>query len=388
MSLGAQTYLAGAALDPSGEIIIAPTFAATTSVGDQQVDTGLHILKLHRDGTLAWDLALTDHSEAYVLDSALTATGQLYIAGTFARSIGTDGHIAMSKGDRDAFVAQVSPEGQVNWLQSLGGLAREAAVSLSISEQFQRVAIGGWAESTFAFADKTYSARGTAKDGFSAVYSTQGTPLWAQRFHGLGLDRVDAVAWDQDALVVFGSFATNLRFETLSLKSNGLGDLFCTRFGPDGEELWQRSWGGDKQESADALRIEEDGRLVLAAHSYGDINLGGQPLLARGGSDLLLWTVTSQGEPISSLRLGGSGNEFPTRLTPAGPLQVFGYHDGATNLGFDDILDDAKEHAFALEMDSEFRVSRVSRPKGERTFPTNNPSLELSKRNGSTTLRW
>ena len=198
ISFRAPDHLVVAELDDDGELIMAPTLTSATTLGGTDLAPGLHLVKLRRDGRVRWDIPLTSHTEAYGLALHLGSDGDIYLAGSFAREMHVGESKLASRGDRDAFVARVGPDGTLRWMDSLGGPAREVALSLSVSEESQRLAIGGWAESSFDFANQPFPAQGTAKDGFAAVYALDGTPKWAKRFRGVGLDRVDAVGLDNE----------------------------------------------------------------------------------------------------------------------------------------------------------------------------------------------
>ena len=136
------------------------------------------------------------------------------------------------------------------------------------------------------------------------------------------------------------------------------------------------------------MRIHDDGRISLAGLSHGDIQLTDTLLPARGQSDILLWQLNAHGEPLASLRLGGAGEDVPLQLSQHGPLRLFGQHRGATNLGFEDIDGPPTWRAFAIELDTQFRVARSERPEFERAYLVEAAGLSLGRTGADTALRW
>ncbi len=245
-TLPVGSVLRAAAFDREGDVVLAPTMGGAGTIGKASLPRGLSLLALKIDGTQRWQRHLTGDSDSFVRSIKIRANGDFILAGSFAGKLAIDGHTVVSHGDRDAFVLVLSQEGKVIWMQSLGGPAREQASSIAISEDQERIAIGGWAESSFRFAGKELSARGTAKDGFVAVYDASGKALWAKRYVGVGVDEVHDLAYEGGELAVLGSFSSTLRFSPDIIYSHGERDLFCIRYDEEGARLWLRTWGSDK----------------------------------------------------------------------------------------------------------------------------------------------
>jgi hypothetical protein len=286
---------------------------------------GLSLLALNSSGQSRWHRHLSDSLESLVSAIVETEDGGYVIVGTFAGRFQVDGHSIKSQGDRDAFVAMVSREGKFQWLRSLGGLAREQATSLAINADGDRISVGGWAESSFHFAGKEYSSRGTAKDGFVATYDASGTPLWAKRYQGIGVDQVHDLAYDVDDLTVLGSFSRALRFTDFTANTRGERDIFCVRYDAEAVEQWARSWGSDQAELGIDLEIGIRGETRLVALVEGDIQIGDTQRPALGKSDILLWTLGSSGDVLASERYGGTESFIATE---AAGENISGYYRG------------------------------------------------------------
>lgn len=379
--------LAFAHRDADGDVLIAPSLRSALAIGSTVLESGLHVIKLKPDGSIRWSIQLTTNTEAHATSLAIDSLGNIYLAGSYARDFRVGDTSMRSQGDRDAFVVSLNLGGTLRWMHSLGGAAREVALSLSISEESNLLAIGGWAESTFEFKKKRYSGRGSAKDGFVAVYDLEGAPRWCERFVGRGAKRVRAVGFDQDELIVAGTLTDRLMLGASTVSSKGGSDIFLARFGADAKLAWQRHWGSAKNDIVHAMRVNLDGSLLLAAETHEDLQIGDRLLAAKGGSDVILWEVARDGSPGASLRLGATGDEIPVELQQQGPIQLSGFHVGTTNLGFEDLDGGDEARAFAVSIDGEFRVTRSrSLPRWQRHSVQN--GAQLGRTEAGTVLRY
>ena len=356
LTLPTGSVLRAAAIDREGDLILAPTLALEERLAAGKLARGLSLSKLKKDGSVRWSRQISTNAEAFVRAIEVTDDGHYVIAGTFAGEISIGDLHLQSQGDRDAFVAMFSQEGQLRWMRALGGLAREQATTLAISEEAQQVTIGGWAESSFRFAGKEHPARGTAKDGFIATYDLSGTPQWAQRYQGIGIDQVHALAYDRAELTVFGSFTSALRFGTEILRSKGERDMFCARYEAEGALLWHRAWGSAKRDRPVDITIADSGRISALGVIEGDIEMGAESWPSQGESDLLLWSMDASGEVELSRRLGGKGGEFATDSEPGPAFTLTGYYTGQAQLAHRTLPAPVAERAFLLQLDSDFSV--------------------------------
>lgn len=377
-----------ALLTPDGGIVIAPTLRQPMRFGATQLKTGIHLIKLRPSGEIDWSERLSANTEGSVKAAAVSGDGSIFVAGAFVGTIAIGSERRISNGDWDAFVLSTDALGAPRWIEAMGGAARESITSLALSAEYGYVAIGGWAESTFAIGNKTHRGRGSAKDGFLASYDGEGGFRWGTRLMGRGRKEVQALAFDVDELLVAGNFYDKLVLGKTTLDTAGKSDIFLVRYGEDGALKWTRNWGGVGDELATSMLVRFDGSALLAARSDDAIDLGSGMLPTRGGNDALLIRVAADGGDAGALRIGGSGAEYPTGVSDQ-PLTLRGMHTGDTNLGFDDIASDAAGmRAFHIEFDEDLRVQRAKRPDAEALGVTNSEALSLTRNAGRIHLRF
>jgi hypothetical protein len=138
----------------------------------------------------------------------------------------------------DVFLSKFDSNGNFQWARTWGGLGRDAGISAA-ADITGNVYVAG------AF-DSTEYAR---PDAFLVKYDPNGNYLWADTWGGNWADSAVTVAVDENGNgYVAGCFRGKVDFDpgpgTSYIKSNAQNDAFLSKFDPDGNYLWTRSWGG------------------------------------------------------------------------------------------------------------------------------------------------
>lgn len=161
-------------------------------------------------------------------------------------------------------------------------------------------------------------------DAFILKYASNGTLLWQKTWGGGSQetfnDYASDVAVDQSGNVyVVGS--------TQSFASGPSGeDAFILKYGPDGNLLWQKTWGGYDVESAEGVAIDQSGNLYVVGHQWtgGDrdafilkLDSNGNGIWARG------WRLADD-EYVKGVAVDRDGNVYVAGFT--GGLQDFWWY--------------------------------------------------------------
>lgn len=90
------------------------------------------------------------------------------------------------------------------------------------------------------------------------------------------------------------------------------GDGFLTRLGPDGRSMWQRRFGGEGQESVEALAPLADGTVIVVGRSATDLKLAwaGQPQTDWERQSYVA-RISGQGELMACLDVRAGAGDLP-----------------------------------------------------------------------------
>ena len=128
----------------------------------------------------------------------------------------------------------------------------------------------------------------------------EGDTRWRKLIVGKKDDKGVAISRAKDGnLLVLGSGK--------SFNKNGDRDLLVAKLSLDGEILWQKSFGGDRDEYAGGIAGTDDGGVLVVGDS--------DSFSKRGYKDIFIVRLDKDGNKISEKIIGGEKNEIAKALT-------------------------------------------------------------------------
>lgn len=242
-------------------------------------------------------------------DVVTDGLGNIYVAGSFSGVVdfdpGTGITSLVSLGSSDAFVASYSAAGNLLWVSRLGGDGTETASALARNAAGNLIVGGGFTGATDFDPGPGIQAFASlgGEDAYVTALSSAGTFIWARRFGGGGLDRVEDVSTDAGGNVYAAGFfageATTLPAAGPTIASLGGFDGFVLAFDPAGTVRWATPIGGTDNDKVTAVAVTTDGSVAVAGSFRASANFGSGSaavvLGTVGGSDAFVASYTGDG---------------------------------------------------------------------------------------------
>jgi uncharacterized protein (TIGR03437 family) len=219
-------------------------------------------------------------------------------------------------GDRDAFVAKLTPDGR-NLVYStyLGGSREESGASIAVDTAGNAYVVG----ETYSFDFPTKNALQPHIAGGGDAYLVKVAPdgsalLFATYLGGSSNDYGFGVAVDQSGSAYVAGYSQSADFPTykgFQLKQSGTSSAFVAKFSPAGDGLSYstflgESWGGH-------IAVDDHGNAFVTGYTSSDdfpVKNAFQPVRG-GGPDVFLTKLAPSGsELVYSTFLGGTGVDF------------------------------------------------------------------------------
>ncbi|MEM7604470.1 MAG: hypothetical protein AAF411_03865 [Myxococcota bacterium] len=170
---------------------------------------------------------------------------------------------------RDAFMVRVNEGGvQRAWVFASDG--DDEVGGVAIRSEGGEVVVG-FSEGELSVGDRRFAGLG-GMDGFVLAIDEAGAVEWARMLGSSANDQVSGVAIDRDdgTVIVAGTFEGTLAFADETFEALGEADVFLAAFGPSGEELWARRFGGAGPDSVGGLELAPD-EVVLGLSIDGEV---------------------------------------------------------------------------------------------------------------------
>ena len=135
--------------DDNGTLFAAGTFQGTAQFGDFTLEANgmrdVFVLRLDDNGTPIWAFRAGGPRDDDALALVADGNGSLYVAGAFEETADFGPYLLSSKGNRDAYLLNLSYDGQVKWVGSLRGEDRVDIRALTLDRNNLPVVAGDFA---------------------------------------------------------------------------------------------------------------------------------------------------------------------------------------------------------------------------------------------------
>ena len=217
---------------------------------------------------------------------SIDATGVIYIGLGDVRKISPVIASLANVGSDDAFVVKYDSAGTLLWARRIGGiLSEEELISVNTDSAGNIVVTGPYNSNPVTI----YNADGSnaftltnsgSSDGFVVKYNSAGTPLWALRFGGAGIDGSESITFDSSGNIIvaathvsdpFTIYDTSGSAVTSLTKINTGGtDGLVIKYDSNGTFLWSRRLSGSNTATDNrymGIATDLSGNIIISISS-------------------------------------------------------------------------------------------------------------------------
>lgn len=224
------------------------------------------LLKLSSEGEVVWVTHIGGEYPDEITHLDVDPAGNIYALGHFKGSIELAGQTLKSAGDDDLFLVKFDSVGNATWATRLGNAFAERPGGLAVDDAGNMVIAGSFDKDLDFFGTPVLS-KGES-DAFVARIAPDGKLLWVKTYGAERADAVYGVEADAAGnVVVAGGFETKIDLGGGAFKTAGYMDGFFLKLDPTGAHVWSQRWGGKDQDVAISVATLADG-TVFAAGAY------------------------------------------------------------------------------------------------------------------------
>ena len=304
-------------VDPAGVAQVCTTniFKIETTASE-----GIEAIDFNSAPNIEWRRSLGG-SGADVAYSSIKQTSDdgFIVAG---RSTSNDGDVSGNQGLSDYWIAKLDASGSLSWQKSLGG------GNTDIAYDVQQTLDGGYIVAGHSMSNDgdVLSGNKGGYDRWITKLDASGTLLWEKSFGGSGDDLALSIQQTADGGFIVAGDSQSNDGDVLSGNKGG-SDQWITKLDASGNLLWEKSFGGSGNESANSVRQTADGGCIVvgsSASNDGDVLSGN-----KGGFDQWITKLDASGSLLWEKTLGGSGDDqaYSVQQTSDGGFIVAGASD-------------------------------------------------------------
>ena len=222
-----------------------------------------------------------------------------------------------------------------NWVTTSTGLTTNGYNSASdiILDANKNSYVVGQFDSQLIFG--SVSLNSASQVIFIAKFDSTGTCLWAKKadaytaYSGVSI----TLDYNQD-LIITGLYYSSASFDTITINSTGMSDVFIAKISSTGQWKWAKSYGGSSYDQGRQIDVDTNNNIYVTGTSVGTVVFDSLQVSGLGGYDVFVGKFTPSGKCLWVKNSAGSGNEKGTCLSvsEAGNLYVGGVYNGTPNI--------------------------------------------------------
>ncbi len=277
-------YANAVAIAPNGDIIVA---GDTSSFGNGGWDT--LVIRLDGRGNVKWEKTYGGEDDEYANAVAIAPNGDIITAGSTS---------SFGAGNADIWVMRLNANGNVKWQMTYGGPKDDEAYGVALTSGGD-IIVSGYTES-FGAGDW---------DAWILRLSGNGDVIWQKTYGGKKSDEINAVTPASNGDIIVAG-------DTSSFGAGG-SDFWVLRLSGNGKPEWSRTYGGKKDDYANAVALTPNGDIIVAGGTYS---------FGAGGKDLWILSLDGKGNVEWEKTYGEKHDDTANGVTfaPNGDILIAG----------------------------------------------------------------
>ena len=281
----------GITYDTLGNIYISGTNLNEATFQGITIPKGGFLVKYDKNGNLIWAKnkfrytpASITYCEAPPLNLCFLNQNLLVNGNILGKDIVIDTiSITIPLGTNAAYLASFSPEGDIQWLRIAGAPYGATGRPVSIDGNGDIYITGEMGQIGFFGQDTLHSVTPYG-DAFVAKFTSDGTCLWARNINASNRSKGYGVSADRENNVYFsGTLDGTAQFGSNIVVSESTSDLFVARYSSEGTCIGVNHYS---KGIFPGIAVDNSGNLHIGGTFYNTLDIGSQPLISRGSSDM------------------------------------------------------------------------------------------------------
>lgn len=262
-----------------------------TAANSDPLFSDAFVAAFSKNSTHLWSRAFQSAEDDQAAAIAVDSTSALYVGGHFSKTVNF-GTSLTSAGSIDGFALKLSSStGATTWAKKFGGTADDRVNTIAVAANLNP-AIGGFFRGTANLGGTNFISKGST-DAFAASLDTStGANVWVHAFGGTSADFVTAVTAIKSTndVAIGGYFQGTMDPGGGSMASAGSNDMYVIRYLPNGNQVWQRQFGGTGSDKV--LGLSGSSTNIAASGVFsGSFSFGGKTLTSAGSTDMFAATL-------------------------------------------------------------------------------------------------
>ncbi len=281
---------------------------------------------------LDWEARFGGTCDEYAYSIVETWNAEYIVAGHSSSDSSAE-KSSNSKGLFDFWAVQFDIDTGIVWDVSFGGDDQEVLNALLLLPDSSILMVGSSLSGQTG--DKSQPSHGDW-DYWLVKADSSGSKIWDRRFGGTDADMAFTAVVTHDSCILVGGISKSGMNGDKSQSSWGGFDTWLVKIDLDGNKVWDKRFGGSRDDILPRITVTSDNCFILAAWSQSPMD-GDLSQDSIGNGDFWIIKLDQDGNKVWDVRMGGTEKDVTTacRETPDSLLLIGGWTESDTfnNLG-------------------------------------------------------
>ena len=285
-----------------GYAILGFTQSNDGNITDKQDDSfDYWVIKFSAQNAIEWQKTYGGSDDDRGRDIIQTLDGGYAIIGTSASD---DFDVTENNGSQDFWIAKLDAFGNISWQKSFGFQGDDMGLSV-IQTSDSGYLLTGVLDVTSSNGQgntRTNTTRHAGGDYWAIKLDVSGNMEWTKFFGGNFTDTAEGIIETDNGDFIIAGGSDSI--DTDISGNKGTYDFWVIRIDSNGILVWEKSFGGTQTEEARAMVKVTDGNIVIVGETRSnDLDVSGN----NGAADFWLIKISPDGNLIWQKTFGGSG---------------------------------------------------------------------------------
>lgn len=262
-------------------------------------DLDYYLWKMNEKGHLEWQKSFGGSGSDYLYRVSLTTDGGFILGGS-SNSARSGDKLEESFGNMDFWILKLDPIGEIEWQLTLGGIGNDHLQSIQQTSDGGYI-IGGSSDSSPIFSKEGVIIGNKLQESYGSFdywvvkLSAQGKIEWEKTFGGMFSDQLKSIQITKNGFLIGGTSNSPISGNK-SAAHFGESDYWIIQLDTQGNELWQKSYGGEGDENF-AQIISTNNGYILGGSSNSNTSEN-KKAGSINGTDFWLVEIDEHGESL------------------------------------------------------------------------------------------